>query len=79
MSHQETLPDDEAQPQGSLYRWIGLFVLVTAVLAFLRWMSGGPGFIGDALAFSGMILGGLIMMQSQREFRAAGLERVREY
>ena len=80
MSYQNTVTDDEEprQHEGSLWHWIGLAALATVLFAILRWYMGGPGLAGDALAFSGMILGGLIMIQSQRDFRAAGLERVVE-
>jgi hypothetical protein len=50
-----------------MWQWIGITAAAAAVLAVLRWMTG-VGLAGDLMAFSGCVLGILIMVQSQVGF-----------
>jgi hypothetical protein len=52
----------------NMWLWIGIFAVITAAAAFLRWNAGHPGIWGDIMAFAGMVTGILVVVKSQQGF-----------
>jgi hypothetical protein len=57
-----------AHVSGNLRLWIAIFAATTAALCLACWFLGGGGYLGDLAALSVMILGTLIMIQSEKGY-----------